>query len=428
MEPIRLAAFPFDSQITGYSADGLPEYDRASNSKEFAELLKGFFRDGVFSGSAMQVLAGGGLTATVSTGGVMVQGRVKHLTAAQTVEFETAANLPRLDRVIVRRDLSNSVRDLVLDVLTGTPATSPAAPALTRNETVWEICLATVRVAANATSIQQSNITDTRLDSSLCGIVAAVLNDFDTNTFYAQVQADLEGFKTEEKAEFDAWFENLKMILDENVAANLQNQINNRVSVTEQSFSNDEKAQARENIAALSYETQSLSDEQKAQARENIGAGTPNSYTLPTATSSVLGGVKIGSKFTATNGVLDLKGAVYEMVTFIAAGTYSKSATINTSIPYNKDAVYLGKLGGTGASVIFGTDTLLRMDSNVIESVSGYNMQLNTVALTFTGNGASKCTLSYINRILLNGSSNTINRTSPESIQIGPIYMLRKLS
>ncbi len=40
----------------------------------------------------------------------------------------------------------------------------------------------------------------------------------------------------------------------------------------------------------LLYSAQSLTDAQKAQARTNIGAGTP--YTLPTATATVLGGVK----------------------------------------------------------------------------------------------------------------------------------------
>jgi hypothetical protein len=391
MEPIRLAAFPFDSQITGYSADGLPEYDRASNSEEFAGLLKGFFRDGVFSGSAMQVLAGGGLTATVSTGGVMVQGRVKHLTAAQTVEFETAANLPRLDRVIVRRDLSNSVRDLVLDVLTGTPATSPAAPALTRNETVWEICLATVRVAANATNIQQSNITDTRLDSSLCGIVAAVLNDFDTNTFYAQVQADLEGFKTEEKAEFDAWFENLKTILDENVAANLQNQINNRVAVTEQSFSADEKEQARENIAALSYETQTLSDEQKAQARENIGAGE-----------------------------------AVELVKFISEATYSKDATVQTLVPFDKSAQYLGMMGNVPTSIAV-TNDWLRFGGVGVPGSGYQHSSVDTAIISFGTDEATSGTLFYIGKFQINASSSVSNQ-NPTSVTIGPVYMLRKIT
>ena len=63
---------------------------------------------------------------------------------------------------------------------------------------------------------------------------------------------------------------------------------------------------------AVLYTEQSLTDEQKAQARTNIGAGTssfsgsyndltdkptiPEGYTLPVATSDVLGGVKPAAK------------------------------------------------------------------------------------------------------------------------------------
>ena len=60
---------------------------------------------------------------------------------------------------------------------------------------------------------------------------------------------------------------------------------------------------------AVQYVEQSLTDEQKAQARENIGAGTssfsgsyndltdkPEGYTLPVATSDELGGVKPATK------------------------------------------------------------------------------------------------------------------------------------
>lgn len=60
---------------------------------------------------------------------------------------------------------------------------------------------------------------------------------------------------------------------------------------------------------AVLYTEQTLTDEQKAQARENIGAGTssfsgsyndltdaPGGYTLPVATSDALGGVKPAAK------------------------------------------------------------------------------------------------------------------------------------
>ena len=198
MEPVALGGFPFDSQITGYQSDGLPIYDRASNSEEFASLIKGFWRDGVFGTNALTVLAGSGMTATVGTGSVLVQGRVAKIESPKTVNFETANSQPRFDIVVARRDLSNAVRDIVLDVVKGVPASTPVAPSTVRNATIWELCLAIVKIPANVGTVQQQNITDTRLDKNLCGIVAATMTDIDTSHFYEQIQADLSSFREEE--------------------------------------------------------------------------------------------------------------------------------------------------------------------------------------------------------------------------------------
>lgn len=238
---VKLNAFPFDSQITGYGADGLPEYDRASNSEEFASLIHGFWRDGVFGTSALTVLAGSGLTVTVGTGSILIQGRVARVTETKTLAFDTASSQPRFDRIVARCDLSNAVRDIVLDVVKGTPASSPVAPALTRDQSKWELCLATVRIPAGAESVQQSNITDTRLDNSLCGLVAATMTDVDTSRFYVQVQGDLENFRsneqtklsaffTQKQQEFDKWFDDLQSALSGDVAANLTSQVQKKAS------------------------------------------------------------------------------------------------------------------------------------------------------------------------------------------------------
>lgn len=225
MEPVALGGFPFDSQITGYQPDGLPIYDRASNSEEFASLIKGFWRDGVFGTDALTILAGSGMTATVGAGSVLVQGRVAKIASPKTVNFETANSQPRFDIVVARRDLSNAVRDIVLDVVKGVPASTPVAPLPVRNATIWELCLAIVKIPANVGMVQQQNITDTRLDENLCGIVAATMTDVDTSRFYEQIQSDLSYFREEEQAKFDSWFDSLRDILDENSAGNLYNKI-----------------------------------------------------------------------------------------------------------------------------------------------------------------------------------------------------------
>jgi hypothetical protein len=70
-------------------------------------------------------------------------------------------SLPRIDRVVVTVNdsaYSGALDNVVLTVVAGTPAASPAAPATPNNS----ISLATIAVAAGATSITAGNITDTR--------------------------------------------------------------------------------------------------------------------------------------------------------------------------------------------------------------------------------------------------------------------------
>jgi hypothetical protein len=99
----------------------------------------------------------------VNTGKAFVQGYYFEVhTGSETLAIGAAhPTLPRIDRVVVRRDLAG--RTAALAVLAGTPAASPTAPALTQVAAgVWEIALASVAVAAAAASIVDANITDER--------------------------------------------------------------------------------------------------------------------------------------------------------------------------------------------------------------------------------------------------------------------------
>lgn len=218
-----MRAFPFDSRITGYDLGGLPQYDRASNSEDFARLLQAFLSDGVFGSGMCGVSAvENAMEAVVNVGCCLIQGRFGAVLSQETVFFEPSdgAN-PRIDTVVLRRDLSGDVRTIVTDVIKGTAAAVPIAPALTRDGTVWEIALADVRIPANSMVITQANITDTRLDTEKCGIVAAVNTEIDTSGLYAQIQADLAGFKAEEQAEFLEWFETIQDLMSGNDLAQI---------------------------------------------------------------------------------------------------------------------------------------------------------------------------------------------------------------
>lgn len=220
-----MIAFPFDSHISGYDENGYPIYDRASTSEEFALFFNCLLRNGVFDSGMCQVLAGSGMTATVDVGGMMIQGRFGYITERETVKFDAADSRARYDTVVLRRDLSSSVNNIVCAVVKGAASTSPQPPSLTRDGTIWELGIANVYIPANASAVSQANISDTRLDSERCGLVAAVLTDIDTTGLYNQIQSDLAQFKAVEQANFEAWFERIQSSLEGDVAASLSSQL-----------------------------------------------------------------------------------------------------------------------------------------------------------------------------------------------------------
>lgn len=93
---------------------------------------------------------------------------------ALSLELADAVN-PRIDRVVVSWETVDYTDKPQIKVLKGTPASTPAAPALTRTASKWEISLAQIYVGTAVSAVSAANITDERLDSAVCGLVTAAL-------------------------------------------------------------------------------------------------------------------------------------------------------------------------------------------------------------------------------------------------------------
>lgn len=96
--------------------------------------------------------------------------------------------LPRIDRVVASWDTVDYTALPEILILQGTPASNPQPPALTNTTLKRQISLAQCRVAAAATKITASDITDERLDPSVCGIVTETVS-VDTSVMQAQFKA-----------------------------------------------------------------------------------------------------------------------------------------------------------------------------------------------------------------------------------------------
>ena len=219
--------------------------DRKYLAEDWDRHLKDLISNGVFlrDSANLQVTAdGSGMTVTVQPGAAWING--KHYLSDQAIVLKVDiadGALNRIDRVVVQ--CSTADRTIAVKIKKGTPASTAAAPNLQRDADVYELSLATVAVNAAAITIRQADITDTRLDTSVCGSVVGLITQVGTDTLYAQIQDDLHHFKAdreddfsawsaEQRKEFDAWFQSISNILDSDTAGHLQNEINEHASNT----------------------------------------------------------------------------------------------------------------------------------------------------------------------------------------------------
>ena len=158
------------SKIVLYPANGF-DFDAADVAAYLAGLTSGVFS----SAEDFPVTAAGGLTVIVGAGRGWVHpsrftGYSITKREADTLTMPLAdPSLPRIDRIVMRYDAG--ARAASLQVLQGTASSTPTAPAISRTELIYDLCLAEITRPAGSTSITTGQITDTRLDEALCGIV-----------------------------------------------------------------------------------------------------------------------------------------------------------------------------------------------------------------------------------------------------------------
>ena len=147
-------------------------------SAEDAQTYFSFRQSGIESAAEDYVPAAGtGMQVTISAGLAWMRpakftGFSVASTAAVAVSIdESHPTLDRIDRIVLQYSYTSNACQIVAK--TGTPASSPAAPAITRDSSVFELGLCTVLVEAGVLSISDEAVTDTRSDSDVCGIIDA---------------------------------------------------------------------------------------------------------------------------------------------------------------------------------------------------------------------------------------------------------------
>lgn len=237
-------------------ADG--SYDREYYAQQFAYYFALFVGNGVFfpNSGKLQVKQNSAqnMSIDITAGDAFINGYWYNNSTQLTLQVENASpSLNRIDSAVIEWNLTT--RDVKAKIVKGKEAADPQIPELQRDDSVYQIRLAHINVTQGLTSITNAQITDDRLDSSVCGIVAGLIEQVDTTTLYQQFeswyqqfiskassdldnwtqqeQSDFENWRTENESAFNEWFQDINAKLGTEPATNLQSQIDNMNNIIE---------------------------------------------------------------------------------------------------------------------------------------------------------------------------------------------------
>lgn len=250
--------------------------------------------------------------------------------------------LNRVDRVVLQFDTSSNLTAIRLK--TGTPAVAAQPPAILQNHNQYELGLCTVSVPAGSSVITAADITDTRADEAVCGVMRDGVTGIPTETLLAQYTAILTAMQQSGNAQLQQLAESIK-------------------AVDSGSFYTKEQADAK--------------------------FGTP--YTLPAATADQLGGVKVGEALDiAPDGTLSAKTLndkiaaavavkseprlVWNTTVTAAASNHNMIRSYDIQIPDGVDYVHIKSKSergdGTEVDIARGGSTYHNLDASAVATYS----------------------------------------------------------
>ena len=97
------------------------------------------------------------------------------------------STLNRVDRVVLQFDTASNLTAIRLK--TGTPAVAAQPPDILQNRNQYELGLCTISVPAGSAAISAADITDTRTDETVCGVMRDGVTGIPTAQLIAQWQA-----------------------------------------------------------------------------------------------------------------------------------------------------------------------------------------------------------------------------------------------
>ena len=118
--------------------------------------------------------------------------------------------LNRVDRVVLQFDTSANLTAIRLK--TGTPAVAAQPPDILQNHNQYELGLCTISVPAGSAAVTSADITDTRTDEAVCGLMRDGVTGIPTETLLAQYTAILTAMQQSGNAQLRQLAESIKAV------------------------------------------------------------------------------------------------------------------------------------------------------------------------------------------------------------------------
>ncbi|MYL44580.1 hypothetical protein GLV94_02895 [Virgibacillus halodenitrificans] len=161
--------------IKGYFYDSTVDDRRYYNMQDFARFHAQIIGNGVSNTPNLpdlEVTAKTNMEIGLGAGYMFANGYMCENDSTLTLKHEIAdPTNDRIDRVVIKFDNNPAQRKTYAYIKKGVPSTNPVPPSLQRDNYVYEMSVAQVRIIAGKSFVEQAEITDERANDSVCGYI-----------------------------------------------------------------------------------------------------------------------------------------------------------------------------------------------------------------------------------------------------------------
>lgn len=208
-------SFPFDADEIG------GKHDRVYYAEDWMRYFRAFISSGTFmrEPANLQIIANGDMTVTLKKGAMIIDGARYDNEDDIIITLDPADGvLSRIDRITIT--WSKPDRDIHYVVRKGDYSYNPLPAECRRSAEYKDYAVADVMVRAGAIKIIQTDITDQRLNSDVCGLAIpfAEINTkgifLQLQSFYDETVAKQQEWEAEQIEAITAYFEEVRDLLD----------------------------------------------------------------------------------------------------------------------------------------------------------------------------------------------------------------------